>query len=130
MTAEEKQQIATLKAQGMGYKKIAATIGISENTVKSFLRRADEVPEIFSCPDDSGDHLCRQCGKPVRQNPGRKEKKFCSDACRYAWWNEHRDRAGNQRSCPYCGKEFIAYGKRDRKYCSHGCYIRDRFGGA
>ncbi|RXM53885.1 RNA polymerase subunit sigma-70, partial [Clostridium tetani] len=27
----------------------------------------------------------------------------------------------------YCGKEFSAYGNKNRKYCSHNCYIRDRF---
>lgn len=27
----------------------------------------------------------------------------------------------------YCGKAFVAYGNKDRKYCSHDCYIRDRF---
>ena len=33
------------------------------------------------------------------------------------------------RTCPACGKTFSAYGKRNRKYCSHECYIIDRFGG-
>jgi hypothetical protein len=30
-------------------------------------------------------------------------------------------------TCIACGKRFSAYGKADRKYCSHECYINDRF---
>lgn len=31
--------------------------------------------------------------------------------------------------CRHCKKEFISYGNKERKYCSHNCYIRERFGG-
>ena len=52
MTAQEKQMIASLSEKGLGYRKIAAQIGISENTVKSYLKRmtaADDQKE----PDQS-----------------------------------------------------------------------------
>ena len=52
MTAQEKQKIASLSEKGLGYRKIAAQIGISENTVKSYLKRmtaADDQKE----PDQS-----------------------------------------------------------------------------
>ena len=39
MTTQEKQMIASLSENGLGYRKIAAQIGISENTVKSYLKR-------------------------------------------------------------------------------------------
>jgi hypothetical protein len=29
--------------------------------------------------------------------------------------------------CVHCGKEF--HGRSGRKYCSHRCYIAERFGG-
>ena len=29
--------------------------------------------------------------------------------------------------CAACGKQFEAYGNNHRKYCSHKCYINDRF---
>ena len=79
MTAQEKQKIASLSEKGLGYRKIAAQIGISENTVKSYLKRmtaADDQKEpdqpaaVFSCP---------QCGKEIWQQPGRKTKRFCSE---------------------------------------------------
>ena len=67
MTIQEKQMIASLSEKGLGYRKIAAQIGISENTVKSYLKRmtaADDQKEpdqpaaVFSCP---------QCGEEIRQ---------------------------------------------------------------
>ena len=89
MTTQEKQMITSLSENGLGYRKIAAQIGISENTVKSYLKRmtaADDQKEpdqpaaVFSCP---------QCGMEIYQQPGRKAKRFCSDSCRYKWWNSH-----------------------------------------
>ena len=34
---------------------------------------------------------------------------------------------GERRVCIHCGKEF--HGRSGRKYCSHQCYIEERFGG-
>ena len=39
MTELEKMQAITLKGKGKGYKVIASLLSLSENTVKSFLRR-------------------------------------------------------------------------------------------
>ena len=36
---------------------------------------------------------------------------------------------GEVTHCENCGKEFHLYGDSRRKYCSHECYIKDRFGG-
>ena len=144
MTNEQKTVVESLRSQGLGYKRIAAQTGISANTVKSYLRKyapvavEQEVPVISpeSAVVISSDiqPVCRQCGKPVAQNPGRKEKKFCSDSCRTRWWNNHLDlvkrRAIYHFTCPTCGRDFSAYGNAHRKYCSHSCYIEDRFGGA
>ena len=30
-------------------------------------------------------------------------------------------------TCKQCGKKFTSYGNRNRKYCSHKCYIYHRF---
>ena len=139
MTNEEKKLIDGLRAEGLGYRKIAVRVGISENTVKSYLRKMEtaEVKDVASVPascDSTEPHICLYCGKPVTQNPGRKQKKFCSDACRNQWWNNHQDlvrrNAVYHFTCPACGKDFSAYGNAHRKYCSHACYIDHRFGGA
>ena len=135
MTNEQKDLINSLRQQGFGYKRIAVQTGISENTVKSYLRRSRKTgPSVTEPCFIEEAHLCRFCGKTVPENPGRKEKKFCSDFCRNKWWNSHLDRVNRKAvyhfTCPVCGREFSAYGNRNRKYCSHGCYIEDRFGGA
>ena len=134
MTTEEKQEISRLRKAGAGYTRIANELGINVNTVKTFCRRngltgdmPEQLPGITEQP-------CRQCGRPVVQYPGRREKKFCSDVCRNRWWNGHLGEAERENMathpCPVCGSEFHAYGSRNRKYCSHACYIRARFGGA
>ena len=124
MKKEDMIVIGNMRLQGKSAGAIAAALGLSVNTVKSYLRRH---------PDMGCTHFCPQCGKPVMQAEGRKEKKFCSDKCRNKWWNAHLDkvdrRAIREVTCAGCGKTFSVYGQAARKYCSHACYIRHRFGG-
>ena len=124
MTDEQKKEIDDLRQQGLGYVKIGQVMGISDNTVRSYCRRSRLLSNMVLCP---------RCGKPVKHRPGRKPRRFCSDACRTAWWNGHLDqvdrKAVYQFICVNCGKEFSAYGNAHRKYCSHACYITHRFRG-
>lgn len=128
MTSEEKDRIANLREKGLGYKAIAAQLGLSANSVKSYCKRND-----MAGASDKETHTCVCCGIPVIQHPGRKEKKFCSDRCRMKWWNAHLDqvnrKANYEITCRFCGKQFVSYGNAHRVYCSHECYIEDRFGG-
>lgn len=130
MNESEKQEILSLRRAGNGYKKIAAILGISPNTVKSFCQRQN-VGGIASC-EASVHPKCMYCGIAVEQNLGRKRKKFCSDACRMKWWNSHQELVKRKKNyeyvCPVCHKSFTVYGNAHRKYCSHACYIIDRFG--
>ena len=123
MTDYEKQQIAALKTKGLGYMRIAKELGLNVNTVKSFCRRN------ISQPEQEG-HICLCCGKPVEQNPHRKEKKFCSDKCRMAWWKENEAKLNKKAFyrivCQHCGTVFESYGKAGRKYCSRSCYALAR----
>jgi endogenous inhibitor of DNA gyrase (YacG/DUF329 family) len=32
---------------------------------------------------------CKQCGIEIRLIKGKKKKQFCSDRCRWDWWNNH-----------------------------------------
>ena len=104
MTEIEKIRTIKLKANGCGYRKIAAELGLSENTVKSFLKR--------NC--DS----CIVCGTAVIG------RKYCSDKCRMAWWRKHPHRTSGmlECQCETCGKKFFAYPSKARKYCSKACY--------
>lgn len=106
--------------------KIGEQLGISDNTVRSFCRR--------SGLGDSAKNTvaCKQCGKLIKIMPKQKPKKFCSEVCRTAWWKSHPEcvnrKAVYEYTCECCGRHFTAYGNNHRKYCSHACYIADRFG--
>lgn len=130
MTENQRMLVSTLRQNGMGYGTIARKVGVSVNTVKSFCRRKETAP--VTSQSDAETHYCLSCGVPVAQHPGRKEKKFCSDKCRNKWWNAHLDQVNRKAIrdvvCLGCGRTFSVYGKADRKYCSHKCYIEDRFG--
>ncbi|BAK46681.1 hypothetical protein CXIVA_07140 [Clostridium sp. SY8519] len=136
MTENQKSKIRTLRRKGYGYGRIAKELEIPLNTVKSYCRRnADEIAEK---PKPAVEYTgevthCENCGREIRQIAKRKRKRFCCDKCRNAWWNSHLDQVKRKKVyyfvCPTCGKEFHLYGDSRRKYCSHECYIKDRFGG-
>ena len=123
MTVEEKTKINQLRQSGMGYMKIAQELKLSANTVKSYCYRNPVGV------NSSAEIICKQCGMPIEQNPKRRAKKFCSDSCRMKWWTFHHAEIQHRKMliCQHCGKSY--YGKPGRKYCSHECYIAERFGG-
>lgn len=135
MTDGQKQQIIRLRAAGDGYGRIAQKVGISVNTVKSFCRRnkTEEAPLEQSAEFTGETTYCENCGKEIRQIAKQKKKRFCCDKCRNAWWNRHLDlvkrKAIYDFKCPHCGKEFQTYGDKRRKYCSHECFLAERFKG-
>lgn len=125
----ERSQVRKLQSEGLGYKRIAAITGLPVNTVKTFCRRNPGA--CFSSTDEQ--HICRYCGCPIIQVPHKKEKLFCSDKCRMAWWHEHpgdlNKKAFYQIKCQGCGTVFESYGNQRRKYCSWACYNRTRHEG-
>ena len=135
MTKDQKEDVITMRKKGCSYGEIAKMLGISRNTVKTFCTRKGIKVGMDDQPVDEtpGFKKCVNCGRPVLQTPGRKEKRFCNDTCRTKWWNSHlhlvKRKAFYNFICPACGKPFTAYGARDRKYCSQNCYIATRYGG-
>ena len=122
MTALQKKRIAYLRGKGDSYTRIAATLGISENTVKSFCRRNN----LGKNQPIAIENACGNCGKPLVHTPGAKRKRFCTDKCRMAWWNAHPE-AVNRKSvyhyqCLACGVSFVSYGNARRRYCSRACF--------
>jgi len=108
MKKHEITGINEMRLQGKSASEIAWKLGISVHTVRSHIRRH---------PDLVGGNPCKNCGKSIMAVPGRKEKLFCSDKCRMAWWNSHREQVRKKTFytivCAYCGKEFESYGKHD-----------------
>lgn len=135
MTNEQRTEIIRLRQEGCGYVTIASKLGLSANTVKSFCRRngfAGCVEEKNSAATIA-EGYCRECGKKLIQPEKMKKISFCSKECRQKWWKEHPEKLNKRAVYPFvcagCGKEFTAYGNKERKYCSHACYIEARFGG-
>ena len=120
----QKRAILTMREQGVVYSKIADTLGLSQNTVKSICRR---IGVTIACSEKQDHTRCRCCGKPLEQSKG-KTKLFCSNKCRYTWWNQHRRKQPYYLICEYCGKKFISFGNRKRKFCGRECYILSRYG--
>lgn len=137
MTDAQKEQILKLRTDGLSYGEIACELGMRINTVKSYCRRkfnGDHKKKTVE-PGSIVSNIehCQECGKPIQQIQGRKIKRFCSDTCRMKWWNAHPEmvkrKNGHEVICYHCSKKFLVYGSQVHKYCSHDCYIKDRFGG-
>jgi len=130
MNGLQKEQIALLRAEGKSYTKIADTLGLSINTVKSYCRRNNLGRNATIMSDSMDGTFCCLCGVPLKQTIGKKQKRFCSDKCRMAWWNAHPEDVNHKTirsfTCQTCGQSFDAYGKRERKYCSRTCYGRSK----
>ena len=121
MNEVQKEELIILKNEGRSYKEMASAISVSASAVKSFFSRKKlKAEEIHT--------VCKNCGVPLTKRLG--NKKFCSDSCRYKWWRHNTE--GNRKHlkvnrCKNCGKMFESYDNKNRKYCSHACYIADRF---
>ena len=122
MTKQEIEMLNLMRSHDKSAADIAIALGLSVNTVRSYIRRHP--------PKDAVQVGCRQCGKPVMQHKDRKAKYFCSDRCRNAWWNAHPEKVQRKAyyrlACRFCGKEFVSYGNKNRKYCSRLCYADAR----
>lgn len=134
MTSDQKLQIRKLRQENCSYSNIASALGVTLSAVKGYCQRnglGNVRAPVEKAPDPSIS-VCGNCGKEIIQRPGIKEIKFCSPACRQAWWNDHLDQVNRKAvyeyTCACCGKLFSAYGNSHRKYCSHSCYISGRYG--
>ncbi|MDD2302117.1 MAG: RNA polymerase subunit sigma-70 [Eubacteriales bacterium] len=127
MTNEQKENVREMRGAGASYAKIARALGLSENTVQSFCRRSKLTDESLKAgePNGKGALFCLNCGIPIKQTPGYRGRKYCSDRCRISWWNKHPVTPGRKSTrsftCLACGKLFDAYSGRERKYCSRSC---------
>ncbi|MEA4823685.1 MAG: helix-turn-helix domain-containing protein [Clostridiaceae bacterium] len=126
MTNDQKSMIAEMRRQGCSYAKIAKSLSISENTIKTFCRR-NRLAKDSAVKTPS----CKQCGCSIEVKDKSKPRQFCSDKCRAAWWHaNHKSPSKTEYSliCANCGQPFFSIGSKTRKYCSHTCYINARFG--
>lgn len=132
MTENEKSAIERMRKKGLSYQKIADNLSIRKEAVRSFCRTRNIAPATGATASSS---ICPICGRQLKQPEGKgRRRRFCSDACRMKWWKNHPSEKGHDIArirvyrCRGCGNLFRGYGSAERKYCSHECYISDRFG--
>ena len=130
MTLIQKNIIANMRYNGASYADIATTLDLSKNTVKSYCQRNKLVQTTLVKNDNCT--YCKQCGTKFEIIKGRKQKIFCSDKCRTAWWVANPCQLNRKAIynfiCAFCGVDFTAYGNQTRKFCNHACYVASRFG--
>lgn len=128
MTAQQKKNVETYRAYGISYNEIARKTGISVETIKSHCKRHG-IKKLDTKPGEKY-AFCKQCDAPMILSQS--NKIFCSTNCRIKWWNRNKDQAStaanNIAFCEYCGGKFYKFKKSTQKYCSHKCYINQRFG--
>ena len=128
-----------MRVDGHGYKVIAKTINSTRDRVRGYCVNhnlngfGDAVAGNIALMKDEK-LICAFCHTPITQKEIGRVRRFCSEECRRKWWNENHDKrikkdtAIYRYTCPHCGEEFSSYGNKNRKYCSHNCYIKARFG--
>lgn len=138
MTQMQASQIRELRIQGHGYRAIGSMVGLSRDIVRNFCKSKGLDGYATALAINIKEKLqqsnsCSYCGKQMEQSSTGRPKKFCSDKCRREWWKAHPEAIAKKETaiylltCSYCGSSFESYGNKKRKYCSHNCYIRDRF---
>ena len=89
--------IGRLRAENYTYAGIGKALGMSGNTVKSICRKYGFAPDPNSRKKNINQIAayeqqprCKFCACIIENPWNRKSKTFCSDKCRYDWWNRER----------------------------------------
>lgn len=136
MTDAQAAQVKELRMKGMGYRAAADALGLSRDIVRNYCRANGmggyAAAAMKNVQDQAADgNICICCGRGLIQPGNGRPRKFCSEKCRRQWWKMHPEAVNRKavyaRVCAHCGRGFESYGNRNRKYCSHDCYIKARF---
>ena len=135
LTERQGRAVRALRSKNMGYKTIAAQLGINRDAVRNYCVKYG-LDGLRGGQPAEPEMLCPYCGEEVIQPKRGRRRKFCSRECCYRWWVENPELVNRKptafytATCAHCGKEFTAYGNDHRRYCSRDCYIQHRFGNA
>ena len=111
VTAYQERRIRELRQRGIGYRTIAAELGISRDTVRNFCT-SHALSGIAADQSFAPANVCPCCGGEIVQPHRGRPRRFCSDACCRKWWAAHPDairqnpEAQRRLKCAYCGKAF------------------------
>ena len=125
MTDTQAAQIKELRVNGLGYRTIADSLGLTRDIVRNYCKANNmggyaKATALNIQERMAEGKVCVCCGKEITQPENGRPRRFCSDQCRRQWWKLHPE-AGNRKAvyskvCVYCGKTFAAYGDNRRKY--------------
>jgi IS30 family transposase len=127
MTKFQKDKIAVLRKNGISYADVAEALGIGVNTIKSYCLRNN----LGTANQENAQSRprCEQCKKMLKKSC-QPSRRFCSDACRMAWWKAHPKKLNRKAvyhfTCHVCHEPFSAYGNANRKFCSRACYGKSK----
>lgn len=135
MNEEKSVEIRSLRQNGMSMRKLVEYTGETIATIRAQCKDINPVRENKDLPDQiEKKEACAYCGRMMEQPKKGRPRRFCSDACRRAYWKANRDlmkqnpEAVYTKVCAYCGKTFTSYGNKNRKYCCHEHYVLDYYG--
>ena len=117
MTTEQKLEIDKMRKVGYSMQTISDELQIPVGTIKSYLSRRNPAPR------------CAYCNQVIPREMHRKNKRFCSDRCRNAWWrnNCNASKTAVKVVCPVCGTAFTSFPSKHQTYCSKACAGRARW---
>ena len=121
MSLSRKDLIIAYRNEGLSYREIAEKTQTSESYCRNICFRANRVKTKKQHDSEPEMGLCIYCGKLLVNTDGAKPKKFCSDKCRYDYFNFEKKHKAYIRTCENCKKEFVAYGNRHKRFCSRDC---------
>ena len=81
MKTIDKTKVFDQRRLGFGYKRIAKELSMA----------TDEVRKVCIELGNEGLFIgkCKQCGIAITATKGKKIKQYCSDQCRWDWWNNY-----------------------------------------
>jgi len=74
-------KVIELREKGYGYKRIANELNLTRDQVRYICLKTKQ---------DSLDGICKNCDRKIKSVRGKKKKVYCSDKCRYKWWNKQK----------------------------------------
>lgn len=120
MTKLELEYIEDMRHEGASPREIAVKLNKPLETIRTYFKRH---------PLTESEKYCPTCNKRLVHVPHKRKKRFCSEACRRAWWKAHPEASKRTKTythtCEKCGKEFESYRSASR-FCCMECYSKFR----
>ena len=129
LNEEQKKQIRQMAEAGCGYCEMIQCLRILRQEIVDYRTKLVE-EEWTPAKENFGEGIrkntCLWCGKEYQTFATGRKRKFCSDQCWRNYYMLYPSEPRKSARCAYCGKVFKMVNSK-RKFCSHECYIKNRF---